>query len=294
MISAAQFPLAFILLAHDNWPHLQQLVKYFAADPADTLVIHIDGRVPNVVFERVKQQLGRPNVLFSNRLKCHWGHFSLVEATLAGIQTLAASGRPFRYASLLSGVDYPIKPQARLRRFLAECGDQEFIEAYNMYFERWVISGSYTERYEYIYPFGRYVYHQKLFRLWELFQAKRDRRRSMPKGLVPFSGSQWWTLTSQAIQAILTAVQDRELMEFFRVTFVPDEMFFQTLLMNSARRPRVSFRNLRKIRWEGGGWPHIFTEEDFDELKASDAFLARKITLSKSQALIRRIHAHLL
>ena len=106
MISAAQFPLAFILLAHDNWPHLQQLVKYFAADPADTLVIHIDGRVPNVVFERVKQQLGRPNVLFSNRLKCHWGHFSLVEATLAGIQTLAASGRPFRYASLLSGVEH--------------------------------------------------------------------------------------------------------------------------------------------------------------------------------------------
>jgi hypothetical protein len=288
------FPLAFLILAHDNWPHLERLVARLAADPDDTVVIHIDGRVPNVVFDRVRRRIGRANVRFCARVQCHWGHYSLVEAALIAMDSLAGSGRGYRYASLISGVDYPIKPIAAFRKFLARSQGQEFIEAYNMYFERWVHSGPYTERFEYTYPFPRFAYHRHLFRMWERFQAKRDIRRSMPRGFVPFSGSQWWTLTREGVDAVLAAVRDDALVRFYRKTLVPDEMMMQTILMNSERRSDVAHRNLRHIVWVGSGTPHTFIEADFEELAKADGFLARKITVSGSSALVRRIDAYLL
>lgn len=290
----ATFPLAYVVLAHDNWPHLEHLVDRLASDPADSVFIHIDKRVPDILFERARDRIARDNVHFTGRVKCHWGHYSLVEATLIGLRALQLSGRPYRYVSLLSGSDYPIKPLSDFRAHLRAEEGKEFIEAYNMYFERWIRGGPYAERFEYVYPFPRFAYHHYLFRLWEKGCEFIDRRRAMPQGHVPYSGSQWWTLTPAAVEIILEAMKDRELVAFYRTTLVPDEMMLHTILMNSERAEQVAHHNLRHIRWIGEGTPYTFTDDDFGELADSPDYFARKITISAAKDLVKQIDGTLL
>jgi Core-2/I-Branching enzyme len=50
-----------------------------------------------------------------------------------------------------------------------------------------------------------------------------------------YAGSQWWTLSAEAIGHILSTIKERpDLARFFRYVRIPDESFFQTILGNSV------------------------------------------------------------
>ena len=67
-------------------------------------------------FETMQQGLDdRDNIVWLPRVACYWGGFSLLEATLVGIESILASGNPPDYAMLLSGQDYPLRSAGRDR-----------------------------------------------------------------------------------------------------------------------------------------------------------------------------------
>jgi hypothetical protein len=58
---------------------------------------------------------------------------------------------------------------------------------------------------------------------------------------------------------------------------VPDESFFQTILINSRLADRIVNDDLRYIDWsEGRASPRILTSDDLDSLLASGDLFARK------------------
>jgi len=62
---------------------------------------------------------------------------------------------------------------------------------------------------------------------------------------------------------------------FFDHAMVPDECFFQTLLMNSPLAPTIAKGALTYIHWRPP-WPGILTMADLPRILASDCLLARK------------------
>ena len=54
---------------------------------------------------------------------------------------------------------------------------------------------------------------------------------------------------------------------------VPDEIFFQTLVLNSPHRDSVVDANLRYIDWPG---PRVLRADDLDALLGSGMLFARK------------------
>jgi hypothetical protein len=96
-------------------------------------------------------------------------------------------------------------------------------------------------------------------------RLQRDYSRIL-KGLIPYAGSQWWALTTDACQHILSFIDSRpDVVKFFRNVYLPDESLFQTIIGNSEFANHVT-RNLTFADWSRpGAGPAII---DMDHLNA--------------------------
>jgi hypothetical protein len=116
--------------------------------------------------------------------------------------------------------------------------------------------------------------------------------RRLPDGLQPWGGSSWWALSRGCAAMLLERVErDPGLLRFFRRVACPDEMFFQTLVMNSPFRERVLGSNLRYVQWpeHGARNPEVLDEGDFERIAASRAHFCRKLDSVASAGLLARL-----
>jgi len=73
---------------------------------------------------------------------------------------------------------------------------------------------------------------------------------------------------------------NKKVKRFSEYAWGTDEFLIPTLIMNSDFKDTVVNDNLYYIDWsKGGSSPKIFTAEDFDTLRKSDKFLARKFDI---------------
>jgi len=99
----------------------------------------------------------------------------------------------------------------------------------------------------------------------QLKLINRDYKRVF-NGLVPYAGSQWWALTTDACRHILSFIECRlDVVKFFRNAYLPDESFFQTIIGNSKFAKHVA-RNVTFADWSRPtGGPAII---DMDHLRS--------------------------
>ena len=110
----------YLIRAHTAPEQVARLVERL--DDGDVrFYVHVNRLSDDEVFEAMRARLaGREHVTWLPRVACRWGGFSLLEATLVGIEAILASGDLPDHALLLSGQDYPLKPPAEIRAHLAE------------------------------------------------------------------------------------------------------------------------------------------------------------------------------
>lgn len=102
--------IAFILLCHKNPQAIVTQAEQLTA-AGDYIAIHFDASAPADDYQLIKDRLaGNPNVVFAKkRVKCGWGEWSLVQATLNAV---AAADDAFPRAThfyMVSGDCMPIK-----------------------------------------------------------------------------------------------------------------------------------------------------------------------------------------
>jgi hypothetical protein len=332
---------AYLVLAHQQPRLLARLIDRIIDEQAHVFV-HIDLRQDIRPFKQAIDRLQNERIsthlhYADNRRKVGYMAFSTVEATLDLMQQAAASG-PFSYYTLLSGADYPIKSNEAIRNTLA-ASDTELIVYWKLDDRpswRYKIEHYYLTEHVPIRPLlrpeltrpwrlGRSV----PFFYWRLFFRFRNwfPKRTFPPGLIPYGGSQWWSLSRGCVRFILNYVEEHpEVVRFFRYVHCPDEMFFQTVILNSpwagrtanyrryhewseqttseqktdeSRIPEWSF-NLRYIDWSGPiengprGYPAVLDSSDLALLKGSECLFARKFDEQRSSALLDQIDRDLL
>lgn len=75
---------------------------------------------------------------------------------------------------------------------------------------------------------------------------------------------------------------------FFKNSFIPDEIFFNTIIMNSPFKFNVENNLLRYVDWERGPeFPRSLRIEDYDRIVDSNMMMARKF--DKDDAILDRI-----
>ncbi|WP_372893286.1 DUF5928 domain-containing protein [Rhodosalinus sp.] len=270
--------IAFILLCHkDPDAIVKQAQRLTAA--GDVMAIHFDGRADDRAYRRMRAALDpNPNVVFApRRVKCGWGEWSLVAATLEAVRAALAAFPEATHVYMLSGDCMAIK-SAEYAHAVLDAHDRDYIESFDFFASDWIRTGIKEERLIY-----RHVFNER--RRKRLFYASLDWQkrlgleRAIPADIQVMIGSQWWCLRRGTIEAILDFIAARpDVVRFFRRTWIPDETFFQTLVRHLIPETEIESRTLTFLMFSDYGMPVVFHDDHYDLLLSQDSLFARKIS----------------
>ena len=294
----------YIILAHHFPAQLKNLVDRLN-DKNVIFFIHIDVTSDIHAFKKL---ISYSNVVFlEKRENAIWGNFTIVQATLNGMNEVIKYGRG-GFTILLSGQDYPLVSNQDIERFLSTHHNYNFIdikpalEAWpieykakihsyylnltpkrgNGFFIPYFLEIPFISFLKTIFRLINQGIRQKNLRLW--LQVLKLFRRRNPPTPDHFGGSQWWVLNSETLKMVLNYVDENPLfLNFHRYTYIPDEIFFHTIIkILSDKYPEIKFLpSLTYVNWKklDYDFPAVFGTNDLDELtkaKENGKLFARK------------------
>ena len=270
--------IAYILLCHkDPEGVIAQAGRLTAT--GDFIAIHFDRRAKPAEFDRVRAALAdNPSVTFARRrIKCGWGEWSLIAATLEAVRAAADAFPRATHFYMLSGDCMPIKSSQYVHDFL-DRAEVDYIESFDFFSSDWIKTGIKEERLIYRHLFNER--NQKaLFYAAMTLQKRLGLQRAVPADIQMQIGSQWWCLRRRTVEAVLDFCAKRpDVMRFFRTTWIPDETFFQTVVGHLVPVAEIRSRTLTFLMFSDYGMPVSFYDDQYDLLISQDYLFARKIS----------------
>ncbi|RLV49304.1 hypothetical protein D9V37_12230 [Nocardioides mangrovicus] len=282
--------ITYLVLAHHKPAQFGALVRRLTRS-GSSVVAHIDAKSDEAPFRAVVDPAS--TTFAERRYRIRWAGFSSVLAEL-GLLATAARHHPADYYVLLSGVDYPIRPEEQLREELRSgatymnCWAMPSVEHNKPMWrlEKYVIAGRGDQ--------GRVV------DLLNRHVLPRLPTRNVRRGLGghrPFGGSVWWALPHGVAQDVLRfAAREHRFVRFFRWAPFSDEMFFQTVVQavdGPPLRPAIMFTDWSRPEF-GTASPATLSAADVELLRAQSQFFARKFDLDRDPELFDVLDRELL
>jgi hypothetical protein len=237
------------------------------------------------------------------------GEFSMVDAYFHALDVVREAGLRYDWLSFISGQDYPL-------RSLQDYEERLRTEGYDGYLQFGDVLGPESPwaprrhqgrlRYYYQYrrlPAGALPWlkrlrglnrMQKLMHLHTTlgpYVGVRSFSHPFRGGFVCYGGSTWHTLSAACTDYLREArARERALVEYFRRTMSPEEAFVQTVLVNSGRF-RLHGGHLRYMDFTHsvGGSPRTLTSADFEHLRTSGCYFARKFDARVDSSILDRL-----
>lgn len=273
--------IAYLILVH-RYP--DQFKRMFKAifDPGNVYLIHVDKNSAGHIAEEVRIFLKNyPNASMLESEKAQWGGYSLVNIELRGMTQLLKTNRSWSHFINLSGQDFPLKTQGYIQKFLADNPGKEFIQAHDQALIR---------------PDTMQRVHGIHFESNE-GMSQSDDSRSFMDGVVPYIGTQWMIVSRRFCEFVALAQESGRYKDFYKNSFIADEGFFQTVMMNNDCHGEVVQDDLRQIDWVPDGViklrPRTFTQSDAQMLLTSHRLFARKFDATVDEAILDEIELYL-
>lgn len=285
---------AILIIAHRNFDHLLYLVDYFDGD--FDIYIHLDKKskiTPDELY-RLRRANGVCGVY--RKYSVRWGGYRFLKTILFLVAQVAARGG-VDYAHLISGSDMPVRKLNEFKAFFSGRPVHEYLENFPLPTSRWTGGGLNRIRYYHLHDYldmhrpGNAKRQQAFLR----FQEKWHLRRKISEGLPRFyGGGNWWSLSWDCLAYVAEYTRkNRRLLRRLRFSFASDELYFQTVIMNSPFASRVIGHHLRYIDWRfrNGNMPANLDASDLERIMASPCLFARKVEFPVSAGLVERLKA---
>lgn len=316
--------VAYAILAHSDQAQLLRLIRVLRTEsPTCSVILHWDAS-KDPLDARPLEELGDVH-LISDRVTVEWGGFSLVEATVR-LMREALERSDCDWIVLLSGHDYPLRPLTEIEADLRDARLDAYIDVRQVVPDaaglRWsrTHDGWLSRRYHFVYvPLPRLRLQlpapipavmaklaflisklQPVIMVWPMPAGARW-RIGIRRPASPFGpdrpcrwGSQWMTLSRRAASRVLQRLtEERELVEHFKHTVIPDEAFFQTIIC-AERDLVVAGDNRRYEKWSGtaSSHPEVLGRGDVDALLRSRRDFARKFLEAADASVLDEIDRH--
>lgn len=300
--------IAYLVLAH-RYP--EQLIRLILRlNTENTLFfIHFDKKTDEKIFCHIVNSLSHlKNVYFLKRHSVYWGDFGHLNATLEGIKEIINKNIHFDWLILLTGQDYPIKSNSQIEDLLLENEGKLFIDYNDLELvppdPGWSNSGYDRINYwhvclhkiRFVFPakltanaYNRYcrsnqIWFYILSLLWSALISWLPIKRNFPNNFEPFWGSPYWLLPKECVKYLHDFIQQEPaVINFFKYVDLPEEIFFQTLFLNSKFKESIVNDNLFYIDWDNPNptRPRVFVKTDFERLACSSKLFARKFDSTK-------------
>ncbi len=270
--------IAYIMLCHKDPSSIISQANGLTSS-GDFMSIHFDARASADDFKEIRDALkDNPNVTFATkRIKCGWGEWSLVQASLNAIKVAESAFPTATHFYMVSGDCMAIKPAGYTHKFLDE-RNKDFVECEDFFGSDWIKVGLKEERLVYRHWFNERA-QKGLFYASMNLQQKLGLKRKVPHDIEMRIGSQWWCLRRKTIEAVLEfAKQRKDVMTFFKTTWIPDETFFQTLVCHLVPTEEIDPRTLTFLVFSDYGMPVTFFNDQYELLLSQEHLFARKIS----------------
>ncbi len=300
--------LAYLLSAYRDPQHLARLIRALDDGEADFFV-HIDLSVDDRPF---REAVGS-GVTFVPRHRVRWGGWEQVEyqreLLKAALRRTESEGRSYTHLVCLSGQDYPLWSNSRLRDFFKAREGRQLICGYDLTHGT---SEAQQRKFTRIHPFRDLPWQSRWLRDKAVVLSRHAlallgfrRRPTVEIGgrLCPvFFGSDYWALTPDCARYVVdTLEREPAVSHYFRTTFVPSELCIQTLVFNhpvfapAALLTTGDYPGLTALTpltyINYGAQIKVLTLADLATLKASDKPFCRKVVTGVSDALADAIDA---
>lgn len=279
--------IVYFIMAHKNPDQLLRLIERLNCEGTN-FIIHVDKKIDSAPFEK---KISKANCFFiKDRVEVFWGGFSQVQATLLGMKEAERLFEKYDRFVFLSGQDYPIKSTKQIMIFFDQRKNVEFIDSY--YLPEKSKEYTATSRIERFYWMDRKEdFWRKLFNKI----ASYYKGRKVPYNMRPSGGAAYFSFTKKIVEYIIQFNDsNKKYNRFFKYTVCPDEVYFQTLLMNSRFKDSIESNLHRVVFLPGTSNPEVMMSKDFEDLKNSNKFFARKFDSEMDNAILDRIDKELL
>lgn len=278
--------LAYLILAHQR---PRQFARLFHAihHRDDTIVLHVDARAPAEMHTLAAGfAAGLANVRLLPPRRIVWGGFGIVDAQLAAMTAALGSPLPWAHFVNLSGQDFPLRPRHEILASLSAQPEANFVHWFDPLREPfWKNARTRLTRYHLTHPALHRLLHVRGlgWRLRRLLGCRDGLpvipyyHRRWPCFFRYFGGSNHVVLTRAACQYLTRAALPQRLARWLRPAANPDEIFYQSALLNGPLAATVVNDDRREIDFKlHAAHPRVFTANDLPRLEVSDKLWARK------------------
>lgn len=273
--------VALLIHAHTNPEQLARLVSRLRHPDVD-IFINIDRKADIKPF-----QYNIENVYFvHDRVEVVWGRFSQLQQILNSLNEIVNTKASYSHILFISGLDYPIVPMSHIVEFLHDNPSKSYIDHFKLGDDEW--SNLMRKRFEYWFFLPeRDIRNNQI--------VKRVLQKTGFKRKYPFAevyyGSCWFTLSLKAINYLLDYTsQNPQIINFFKHVGCSDELYIQSVLLNSPLKKDMVNKIYRFFDWEDKGKnPKILTSDDLPKIQSSDAWFARKLDINIDASLMDKL-----
>jgi hypothetical protein len=268
-------PVVVLVLSHRDPPLVQRLVNRLSAGDDVFVGVHHD---PS--GEPLELAPASNVALVPNPIHCRWGGFELVQATWQCLRWAARTVPDLSWVLLVSGQDYPAMPVTQIERELRSTHHDAFLRHFR-------IDGDPAAD---VHPWQqlcrtRYFHRRRVPLLPR--SVPWPRRHPFHGDVHAYAGDMWFNVSARARHNMLESPLSATLLRFLQAAPIPDEMFIASLVCND---PTLDIANDRRryARFERGArHPFTLTVDDLQEVLASRAFFARKVSADTPEVLDR-------
>lgn len=284
---------AYLIIAHKVDYTLMKLLELID-DERNDIFVHMDKKNKTFVSSDLTCAVQHSRIFYpDSRISVTWGGLSLLKCELGLFELATGKGR-YSYYHLISGEDLPIKSQDYIHCFFDKNKGKEFIGFDS---EEFSWAGR-IQRYHFfsdiigrkrgaVYDILRKIDTLSL-KCQNLLNTKRYPDMQFQKGC------NWVSVTDEFARALVS--QKRNLEKMYRFTFVSDEVYKQTFVINNGFRQSLYIQRfgdnqeamMRKIDWERGN-PYVWRKGDVEELMNSELLFARKFDSKIDKTIIDEI-----
>lgn len=256
--------VAILILAHKSIDYFIELAKIHANID---FFIHLDSKVNKKIVSKYDNL-----IILDECVDVHWGDFTQIEAMLLLFKK-AIKHSQAQFFHLISGEDVILCRDDMLERHLSWSGDEIFME----------LRESKKHEYRRFNTWHAGTVWQRKF-LGKISTLALKLLNQCVKKSPFWFGSQWFSIGRENLLQLLEAIRPQDL-DFFRKKLVPDEHFFQYVVVKIGLQHKISpsghrrFISFNRYHQNGNSPIYLNLQNLMDITGQNQYFFARKCHL---------------
>lgn len=278
--------IALLIGAYENPSYLDSLVQKLI-HPRTNIYIHINTYNSNEFVDMFRRYENHPSVNMYSEYAVKWGGHSLLMSQFFLVKQALQNKENF-YFHFITGADILVRPIEELIDFCDTNYKKNYLQVKNITNTYWPLRylcynfydvlNVRNNKFNYflVKGFARLQYSIHLWRKkWPFAELK--------------GGSGWWSLNRDALEYLYSSLMSKDMKKRWLYTHAPDETIYQCILFNSDFKDSLTGENLCYLEWTGQPSPKTLTLDDWNKIKESKLFFARKVHPVKSKELINTV-----